>query len=268
MSDLARVVSLHSYPIKGCAGTSHSVATVDRRGLAFDRAWMITDGDGQFVTQRQAPRLALITPTLEREQLNVQIVGVGAVTVPLETMSSGTKLVTVWGDRCVARDEGDDVAALLREHLGQTARLVRMSERHVRAVPGSNAQTGFADAFPLLVISTSSLADVNARIVDRGGQAVAMERFRPNVVVDGCEAYAEDRWADVMVGDVALTMAGPCERCTVTTVDQASGTVTAGGEPLATLATYRRGRDGVVFGQNAVHRGAGTIAVADTVRSA
>ena len=95
-----------------------------------------------------------------------------------------------------------------------------------------------------------------------------MERFRPNVVVEGCEPYAEDRWGDVTTGDVTLTMGGPCERCTVTTVDQASGAVTDGGEPLATLATYRRGRGGVVFGQNAIHRGTGTITVRDWVRIA
>jgi uncharacterized protein len=265
---LARTTSLLTYPIKGCAGISHTAAEVGRRGLAFDREWMVVDSDGQFVTQRQAPSLSLITPTLTDEALQVAVLGVGNVVVPLKRTHRDLRLVTVWRDTCAATDEGDEVAALLSEHIGRNVRLVRMAEDHERGVPGTNAETGFADAFPLLVISEASLADLNGRIADLGGQAVPIGRFRPNIVVGGCAAYAEDSWEAVRIGDVSLEMAGPCERCTVTTVDQSTGTPVEGGEPLATLATYRRGRGGVVFGQNAVHRGVGVVSVREPVHVA
>ena len=265
---LARVVSLHTYPIKGCAGTARTVAQVERRGLALDRAWMVVDSEGQFMTQREIPRLSLVTPTVDGDQLNVTIASVGATNVPLKRVERSLRTVTVWRDSCLAVDEGDVVADLLSEHLGRAVRLVRMAERHVRDVPGSDAETGFADAFPLLVISEASLADLNARIVDRGGQAVPMERFRPNIVVNSCEAYAEDSWGEVQVGDVSFAMAGPCERCTVTTIDQSTGFPVHGGEPLATLAAYRRGPGGVIFGQNAVHRGLGVVSATEPVHRA
>jgi uncharacterized protein len=268
MSVLARVRSLHTYPIKGCAGTADTTATVGRRGFAFDREWMVVDEDGQFITQRQEPSLARVRPTLRDDLLTIGIDAVGAVAIELDRSRGSSRLVSVWRDRCVATDEGDEVAALLSEHLGRQARLVRMADGHRRGVPGTDSETGFADAFPLLIISKASLADLNTRIVECGGQAVPMERFRPNIVLDGCEAHAEDAWSDIKIGEVTFQMAGPCERCTVTTVDQSTGAVLPGGEPLATLATYRRGQGGVIFGQNAVHRGAGVVNAMEPVHAA
>ena len=268
MNVLARAVSFHTYPVKGCAGTADTTATVAKRGLAFDREWMVVDSDGQFITQRHAPSLALVRPTLRDGVLMISIDTVGAVKIPLDQPFRDSRFVTVWRDHCAAIDEGNEVASLLSEHLGRQARLVRMADGHERSVRGTDAETGFADAFPLLIISQASLADLNARIVERGGTPVPMERFRPNIVVDCCEAYAEDGWGDITIAGVTFQMSGPCERCNVTTVDQSTGTVVPGGEPLATLATYRRGEGGVTFGQNAVHRGVGVVDAVEPVHAA
>jgi hypothetical protein len=177
--------------------------------------------------------------------------------------------VRVWDDTCEAWDEGDAAAAFLSAFLGTPARLMRMADSWVRPVDEDYApqpaQTGFADAFPLLVLSEASLAELNRRIELRGRRTVSMDRFRPNLVVTGCEPFAEDRWRTIRVGAVLLDLVKSCARCAITTVDQARGLVPDHEEPLATLATFRREGDKVLFGRNAVHRGPGRISVGDLV---
>jgi uncharacterized protein YcbX len=173
-----------------------------------------------------------------------------------------TREVLVWRDRCAAVDQGDEVAEWLSRFLRRPCRLVRMAEDHVRRVDPVYAvseadQVGFADGYPFLIISEESLADLNARLA----QPLLMNRFRPNIVVRGGAAYAEDGWCRVRIGGIEFSLVKACARCAITTTDQATAQV--GREPLATLATYRRVERGVLFGQNAIHAATGAIRVGD-----
>jgi hypothetical protein len=167
--------------------------------------------------------------------------------------------VRVWNHRCAAIPCGAKADAWVSHLLEARCRLVYMGDETRRPVEqnaaGAAGRVAFADAYPLLLISTASLDGLNARLA----APVPMNRFRPNIVVAGVEAHAEDAWASVGAGDLELVVAKPCARCVVTTVDQATGV--AGAEPLRTLATYRRGESGVLFGQNVVHRGTGSLTV-------
>lgn len=253
-----RLAAIHTYPIKGCAGVSHEAATFDPFGLAWDRRWMLVDPAGNFVSQRTVPALALVSAEVTGEELRVQA---GELLVPLEQPQRFARMVTCWSDRCAAWDEGDEAASWFSQRLATEVRLVRMADGFSR--PGGAA---FADAFPLLIIGEASLADLNSRIESGGTGGLPMNRFRPNLVIAGCEAYAEDTWASVQIGEVTVDCATRSTRCKVTTVDQSLGRVVDAREPLNTLATYRRQESKVVFGRNAAHRAGGTVRVGDPVK--
>ncbi len=229
---------------------------------------MVVTPEGRFLTQREWPTLAVVQPVLGTDDLELRAPGRGEVRLPLRRARGETRRVRVWDDECEAWDEGPEAARLLSEHLGTSVRLVRMADAFVRAVESGSdrsAQTGFADAFPLLVLSEASLEELNRRLAARGATPVPMGRFRPNVVLAGCPAFAEDEWKSIRVGPITLDLVKACVRCVTPTVDQASGSVPDPREPLATLATFRRRDGGVVFGQNAVHREPGWLSVGDLV---
>jgi uncharacterized protein YcbX len=247
---------------------------LDARGFAHDREWMIVQDDdeerGMFLTQRELSELALIQPALSDDALTLCAPEMPPLVVPLAHDADARTLpVVVWRDTCIGVDEGDAAASWVSAHLGLAARLVRMQPGFVRPVDvtyaKTPAQTGFADGYPLLVISEASLADLNARLVKRGKAPVPMARFRPNIVVSGCDAYAEDEWTRIEIGGVPLDCVKTCARCAITTVDPATATIPDAQEPLATLATYRKISRGVIFGQNVVHRGLGRLSVGDAV---
>jgi uncharacterized protein YcbX len=256
--------------VKSCAALAHHEISFDARGPTWDRRWMVATPAGVFLTQREHPRLAVAQPTLDTDQLRLRTPGGSELRVPLRHEPGEARRVRVWEDECEAWDEGDEAARFFSDHLGIPARLVRMADTFIRPVDPSYAprpaQTGFADAFPLLVLSEASLEELNRRIVGRGCAPVPMSRFRPNVVLAGCPAFAEDEWKAVRVGGMTLDLVKPCARCVTTTVDQARGEVPDRTEPLATLATFRRSGEGkVLFGQNAVHRAPGRLVVDDAV---
>jgi len=254
-----RVSALFYYPIKSCGGTALLEARLDARGLEGDRSLMVVDPAGRFITQRQRARLALVRPRLSRDVLTLEAPGME--TLSLELVREGPSLeVEVWGDRCQAVDQGEAARRWLSEFLDRDCRLVGMAAGFVRPVGELGAQVGFADQYPLLVISEASLAELNARLPAR----LPMNRFRPNLVVAGCSPYAEDGWGRIRVGSLTLARAKPCARCVTTTIDQDTGV--AGDEPLRTLATYRKMEDGgVAFGQNFVHLAEGTVRIDDEV---
>jgi uncharacterized protein YcbX len=172
--------------------------------------------------------------------------------VPYER-AGRARTVTVWRDTLPAIDQGDDIAAWLSGFLGRDVRLVRFDAQVRRAcnrsyVGDSGAHTGFADGYPLLVLSTASLADLNRRLA----QPLPIDRFRPNVLLSGLEAYDEDHVDEIATGAVRMKLVKPCMRCQITTTDQQ--TAERGPEPLATLATYRMNAalQGVAFGVNAM----------------
>ena len=264
---MAVIAGLNFYPVKGCKGIGVRQATLAETGLLYDRHWMVVDATGRFVTQRELPRMALISTSIDGSALTLAAPGVAGLRVPL--MLPGAALsVTVWRDTCSGIDQGTSAAAWLSAFLRQDLRLVRfdssMRRRSDRHYTGEDdAHTEFADGFALLVISEASLADLNSRLE----APVPMNRFRPNVVIASVGAYDEDHLLALGNDRVELRIVKPCARCPVTTTDQ--DTANVGIEPLRTLQTYRQHpvMGSATFGQNAiVVRGAGSILrVGDTL---
>ena len=260
-----KVSGLFVYPVKGCRGVAVEAVGVGDRAMENDRRFMVIDADGTFITQRKRPEMAMIEASVSGDVL--QLAAPGRTPLSVETRAEGdTRGVAVWDTPCDVVDQGDAVAAWLSAYLGTPARLVAMASGYRRPMPEKlpaehGGRLTFADAAPLLIISASSLDDLNGRLAT----PLPMDRFRPNIVVTGCAAYAEDTWTRVRVGGIELDRLIPCGRCAVTTTDQATGERT-GKEPLATLAGYRRDADfGVLFGSYYAHLGTGRLAVGDAV---
>jgi len=260
---LIRVNQLLVYPIKSCRGVEVDRAMVGATGFELDRRWMVVGDDGRFLSQREHHRLALVRVQLDEDRLRLDAPGLSSLAVAFEEGVGPTSRVQVWDDECSAVTEGEDAARWFSEHLGCSARLVRMASDDARPLGSSTAQPGdhvsFADGFPFLLLSKASLDGLNRRL----SLPVPMDRFRPNIVIDGCEAHAEDGWHRVRIGEVEFRVAKPCARCVVTTVDQATGERKR--EPLRTLSTYRSVDGQVLFGQNLVHMDRGVVRVGDTV---
>lgn len=251
-----RITALWIYPVKAARGRALAEAELGPLGLAFDRRWAIVRPDGRALTQREEPRLARLVPRLDPDRLYLELDGL-ELALPLSEEGEPVEAL-LWGDRvrALAPDPAADRA--LSDRLGRPVRIVRFPEAEVRACdpsfapPGS--RTAFSDGFPLLVTSEDSLLALNDAIRARGGSAVPMTRFRPNLVLAGPPAWAEDRARRLELGrGAALLLVKPCARCIVTTTDQASGE-RLGPEPIATLRALGRDflSEGPCFGRNAV----------------
>jgi uncharacterized protein YcbX len=259
------VAALHFYPVKSCRGVGLERATLEARGLRHDRRWMLVDDEGRFLTQREEPRLALVGAAVDDGALVLSAPGRAALRVPLVPTagSAPRRRVRVWKSEVEAVDLGPRAASWMAEWLGRSASLVHMPDDARRAVNPEYAREGdivsFADGYPLLVVSESSLEDLAARL----GRPIPMNRFRPNVVVRGFPPWAEDGWRRIRIGAIPMRVCKPSARCVVTTVDQSTGE--RGDEPLRTLATFRKQDGGVMFGQNCAPDALGEIAVGDAV---
>lgn len=264
------ISALHTYPVKSCAGILHERAELVERGLRYDRQWMVVDAANKFITQRENPRMALVQTKLSNDELILTAPDLPPLHVPLAEHEGEKRDVVVWKDTCQAVDEGETAARWFTKLLHAEARLVRMTESFERLtsteytdIPGT---LSFADGYPLLFISEGSLEDLSIRLVTRAKDPVLMNRFRPNVVIAGCDPYAEDSWHHVQIHGIRFDVVKPCARCAITTVDQSLGVIPDVHEPLATLATYRRGKNGgAMFGQNVLHRGCGMLQVGDPI---
>lgn len=256
------VSSLFIYPVKGCAGTSLLEMRFDTRGPVGDRRWMVVDASGQFMTQRQHPKLARITPRLTSHGVRLEAPKMEPLEVTAEAQTSVE--VAIWSYRGPALDQGPQARQWLSEVLGTDARLVRFDESTHRRVSREHtdldAEVAFADGFPALLTSIESLGELNRRLE----QPLPMNRFRPNIVVRDCHPFEEDTWARVDAPDLTLSVVKPCVRCVVTTIDQRTQRTSK--EPLRTLASFRRHDSGVIFGQNCVHHQPGKIAVGDVLQ--
>ena len=255
---------LYIYPIKSCRGISLDAWEVDGRGLRLDRRWMLVDGDGRFPSQRELPRMALIGVRLGSEGLAVDAPNMPTLDLPLEPATDDLIPARIWNDVVMASSAGEEAERWFSTFLGVECVLVRLSEGSARPVdPGYGTlddQVHLADGFPFLLISEASLADLNARL-DR---PLPMNRFRPNLVLEGCGPFAEDGWEVVRIGKITFRVVKPCARCIITTVDQATGAKAR--EPLRTLATFRRDGNEVLFGQNLIHdKDRSTLRVGDPV---
>jgi uncharacterized protein YcbX len=248
----ARIAALYVYPVKSCRGIQVAAAAMTGRGFAHDREWMIVDANGRFLSQREVPALALIRTALSADALELMASSGSTLSVPFDRPGARRE-VTVWRDTMPAIDQGAEAASWLLGLLGREVRLVRFDSAIRRAcnrayVGESGAHTGFADAYPLLVISEASLADLNTRLAS----PLPMNRFRPNVVLADCEAYDEDHIDEIAAGTIRMKLVKPCTRCQITTTDQETGIRES--EPLTTLAAYRMNAalEGVTFGVNAI----------------
>lgn len=261
------LASLHIYPVKGCRGHAPADAVAQPRGFAGDRRWMIVDGDGQFLSQRSHPALARFEAGLTAQALVLAAPDKPVLSIPLDddgapARPGAPRAAVVWDDTVDVVDAGDLAAAWLRAALGVAARLVHLPAAARRPVdprygaPGD--EVSFADGYPYLVATTASLADLSARLA----KPLPMDRFRPNLVIDGGDPYAEDGWRRLRIGAVTFRLVKPCTRCTVTTIDQDTG-VADGPEPLRTLAGYRAWQGGVRFGVNAIAEGEGVVRIGD-----
>ncbi len=247
------VQGLYVYPIKSCAGIALERAQLTSTGLAQDRRWMLVNAQGRLVTQREQGRLALIAPALRGAGLQITAPGMPLLTIA-GTSQATPVTVTVWNDQCRAFDEGDAAAQWFAAFLGISVRLVRFDDSQQRLsnrdwTGEATAFNQFSDGFPLLLISAASLADLNTRV----SEPLPMNRFRPNVVLEGLPAYGEDEILELWTDDWRLRAVKPCTRCKITTTDQATG-VSQGTEPLSVLMKYRRNPQlrGVTFGQNLI----------------
>jgi uncharacterized protein YcbX len=249
----ATLTDLHVYPIKSCRGIALETARLAPTGLVDDRHWMLVRPNGRFVTQRELPRMALVTTALNATGLSLNAPGMPGIEVSRQA-GGESRAVTVWKFDGRGVDCGDIAAAWVSQYLDTPLRLVMFDVNVPRVCSpewtgDTRAVTEFSDGYPVLVISRASLSDLNARLP----RALPMERFRPNLVIDGVTAYDEDRMHELRAGPVTLRIVKPCARCSITTTDQQRGAVD-GVEPLQTLKEYRFSKElrGVLFGQNAI----------------
>ena len=260
------VSNLTYYPIKACRGFDVTESRVERMGLADDRRMMVVTPKGKFLTQREHPKLALITPTLGGDSVMLSAPNVESLQV--EIQKSGAEFpVNIWSSKSVnAIDQGDQAAEWLSSWLGVDVRLVHVDERFKRKLNpdytvSTEDHTGFADGYPILVISEESLSDLNSRL--DASRPVPMNRFRPNLVVKGCEPFAEDNWKRIRIDGIEMAIVKPCPRCVVTTIDKE--TLAKHKEPLKTLSKYRMQEGGAMFGMNVIPLDEGEIRVGMSV---
>jgi hypothetical protein len=256
MAAVARTVqiaSLHIYPVKSCAGSRLQRAHLTSTGFEHDRQWMIVRPNGRFVTQRELPKLALIRPALVDRMLQLSAPNAESISIAIEHEGAPVDVV-VWRDQCKAIDAGDAAARWLERSLGEPLRLVRFDPTFKRRsdpawTQGREAFSQFSDGFPWLLISQASLDALNAKLE----RPLPMNRFRPNIVVAGLDAFEEDELVSLSSERIALHPVKPCTRCAITTTSQESGE-RSGDEPLRTLRTFRFNPElrGVTFGQNVI----------------
>jgi MOSC domain-containing protein len=259
---MVSVSGLFVYPVKSTGGISILSGKVEPRGFRHDRRWMVVDKDGNFLSQRTVPALALIRSSVGARTVELSAPGRNVMSLPLEP-SGDRRPVVVWNDVVEAVDGGDRAAEWFSAVLGMPCRLVGMPESSRRPVSlqvtGRGDHTSFADAFPFLLLSQASLDYLNGHLPS----PVPMDRFRPNIVVNACAPFEEDTWRLIRVGEVRLHVVKPCSRCVITTIDQA--TAKPGEEPLRTLSRLRQFGNHVLFGQNCIPEGEGFIHVGDRV---
>lgn len=260
--------SLHIYPIKGIAGIELQTAQLEPRGLHGDRRWMLIDEDDQFISQRELPAMGQLRASADEAGWLISTSGQLPALPPLHLRAPDTAervAAMVWSDTVSAVLAAAPVNDWFSRALGQPVRAVFMDAEAKRPVDReygrASDEVSFADGFPLLVANTASLADLSARI----GEPLTMARFRPNLVLSGAEAWAEDGWQRIRIGEIEIHLVKPCARCQVTTLDPQSAEPHPRQEPLRTLAKFRKDAGKVLFAVNAIARGSGRLQVGQSV---
>lgn len=255
--NVKKVSEITIYPVKSCKGIQQEKLFIGNKGPHMDRRWMVVDENGKFLSQRTLPQLAMVHTGLDARYLFLSVPGVTPCMLP--QMPEGVECqVTIWNSVCKAYDMGDEVAGWLTSFLQRPARLVFLPEEQKHSInPKYSAVTevemGFADRLPILLISDSSLFELNSRASLR----LRMNRFRPNIVISGCTPFEEDSWKRIRIGEVVFSVERDCVRSVVPTINQE--TVEKDTELLKALATFRTKDNAFVFGQLLVHENTGHI---------
>lgn len=253
------------YPIKSLGGISLSASNVEERGLEHDRRWMLIDENDSFLTQRQYPQMALLNVNIEGEFLTVSLQNNESekISLPLFSSSKKTLKVKIWDDTCTAELISREADNWFSEILKIKCRIVHMPDSTKRLVDRQYSpeekSVSFADGYPFLIIGQASLDNLNEKLP----QPLPVNRFRPNLVFTGGEPFEEDKWEKIKIGEVVFSALKPCARCVITTIDQE--TAERGIEPLATLASYRKKENKVLFGMNLICHSTGTINLEDEI---
>lgn len=255
------------YPIKSLGGIRLQEALLTERGLQYDRRWMLLDEQGQFMTQRQIPAMALLEVSLHANHLEVRHrkKSISPLTVPLEVPASAEVILApIWEDESKAVVVSKEADRWFSEALGRQCRLVFMPGEGERIAVGKTSgrqqKVSFADGYPMLLIGQASLDELNSRL----NEPIPMNRFRPNLVFSGGSPFEEDRWHAFRLGGKQFWAEKPCARCIVTTIDQESG-LKQGKEPLTTLSAYRKWNNKILFGQNLLYEAEGSLQLGDQV---
>ncbi len=260
---MLRLSALYRFPLKSGKGERLSRARLDKLGVAGDRRWMLVEeATGRFVTQRVDPKMSQLSAlwnTAGGLTLNAQ--GFDPLEIALPDAGSHLRGVTIWRDTLRVPDAGDAAAEWLSRFIEKPVRLVHIPLERARTTQAGygydDDKVAFADGYPLLLIGQASLDDVSHKV----GRPLEMLRFRPNLVIEGSEAFAEDSWTRIRIGDVEFRVVKSCARCILTTVDPQTGERDVNREPLATLMGYRKQENGVMFGQNLVNDSDGLLEV-------
>lgn len=265
MQDL-QLQEIYIYPIKSLGGISVPEAEVQQTGLKYDRRWMLTDSEGNFLSQRTFPQMALLQVNIESDCLIVTHKNnlLSSLTIPLNAAGKKKVTVSIWDDVCTALEVSEIANKWFSYAVNMPVKLVYMPADTHRLVDEDYANNkeivSFADAYPFVIIGQSSLDDLNQRL----NEPVTMNRFRPNLVFTGGAPYCEDTIDRFCIGNVTFTAVKPCARCVLITIDQELAT--KGKEPLKTLSAYRTQKNKIMFGQNLLHVGAGIIRAGDKIK--
>lgn len=266
MPDSLRIAALTLFPVKGLRGIDVPQARITPFGLEGDRRWMIVGPEGRFRSQREVPALTHVGVSSEDQDWVLEHPIAGVLRIPRAGVPEGAPAqVIIWDDTVRARHAGAQAEAWLRAAFGEDLSLVWMPDDTIRpadpAWAGEGHRVSFADGFPLLVLGTASVAELNTRLAT----PIPANRFRANVLVEGGEPWAEDGWHTLIAPEATLRLVKPCARCVVITTDQQTGERSK--EPTATLATYRRQEGKVMVGMNALAGPDGAILrVGDALR--
>jgi len=258
----AVVVGLFVYPIKACGAVALQTATLHTHGLDDDRRYMLVDESGTFISQRSHPTLAQVRCSLSEDSIGAAVPGRPALGLPRRFFGTEHRQTTIWKDevRAAVHPEG---SAWFSAFLNEPVELVYVADTDLRQVNPERSEpgdrVGFADGYPLLLTNEASLIELNRHT----SEPVPMDRFRPNIVITGWPAYAEDELERLSIGDIPFLMPKLCDRCVVTTTDQATGQ--RFNEPLRALAKTRRWDQKVWFGANLIPRGTGTLSIGQPV---
>jgi uncharacterized protein len=271
------VSQLYIYPLKSCQGIELKQAEVRATGLLWDREMMLVNQSGKFITQRQYPHLAKVRVEIIEQDITLSLEDQSIPPITFTPTLIGAEIaVEIWADHIIGIDQGDRVAQwfhrVLNFALAKQCRLVRQSPRFLRSlnqkyVSDPQKPVSFADNYPVMITATASLEELNHRIVEihqQEKQAIPMNRFRPNIVIETTEPFIEDSWSLIQIGTVKFIVVKPCSRCIITTIDQQRGEKNQFKEPLNTLGTFRQfSEQGVLFGENMIPQNTGIITVGD-----